>query len=365
LIYYQRRALFAAPFDVNRLELTGPAVALVDDVASHSGTALPEFDVSRSGLLVYRRSAAVGERVLAWLGASGTPERLRIKPDTYLMPRLSPDGKQLALVVDRDEQQNLWIYNLIQETMTRLTFEAERQDNPAWTPDGGFIVLRAGDEMGWVRSDGGSGKVERLHVAFGNAFPRTFSPDGKWLAYSFNDPQTTWDLWTATVERGPLRLATKKPVLKQAGTQIAPAISPDGHWLAYHSTESGRAEIYVMRFSPDQSTQGGKWQISSEGGTWPVWSSNGRELFFRSPDRRVMVAAYRAAGENFGPEKPRLWSNVPLADVGVSSSYDVGSQPGRVIGIFDAEETKPDTHLRVLLNVGDELSRRTLARGKN
>jgi predicted Ser/Thr protein kinase len=361
LVYYQRGTLFAAPLNLQRLELTGPAVALVDGVA-YNNVFGADFDMSSSGTLVYRRSAGVSNRVVSWLDSSGKTTPVLAKPGGYSTPRLSPDGKRLALSIESVEQkreENLWIYDLTRKTMMRPSFDSEPQDYPVWTPDGAFLAFRSGGTLAWVRSDG-SGKVERLPAANRDAIPWSFSPDGKWLAFAQNDPQTGAGLWTAPTERTPdaLRLAQPQPLLRQAGVQGMPAFSPDGRWVAYHSSEAGRLEVYVMPFSPRGPALTGKWVVSNEGGWWPAWSRNSRELFYLNLDRRVIAVPYIAKGDSFVVEKPRVWAERRLADVGATSSFDVAPDGKRVVALFDVEETRPETHLRVLLNVGDKLRRR-------
>jgi Tol biopolymer transport system component/predicted Ser/Thr protein kinase len=359
LVYNRRGTLFAAPMDPGRLELTGPAVPLLDGV-SYSSSGQADFDLSGSGTLVYRRGMAETNRIPSWLYSSGKIERVGPKPGNYRTPGLSPDGTRLALALDQEGPRNLWIYNLSRETMTRLTFDPDPESFPTWTPDGEFLAFRSGNMLAWTRSDG-SGKVERLATASRNATPGSFSADGKWLALSQIDPQTALDLWTVPVEQtaGGLRFGQPQPLLQQAGFQGSPAISPDGRWVAYMSDESGRFEIYVMPFSPQGSARGGKWQVSNGGGSNPIWSHSGRELFYENLDRRVQVAAYTVKGGSFLAEESRLWSGKQLADVSLSRSFDVAPDGKRVVALLDAEDAKPETSLHVLLNVGDELRRRT------
>lgn len=357
LLYYQRGTIVAAPMDINRLTLTGPAVPLVDGV-DYDRLLGAAFDASRSGTVVYRRGAAERNRNVSWLSSSGNTEPILAKPGSYDSPLLSPDGKRIALTVEQAGRQNLWIYHLARETMTQVTFDPELQNGPVWTPDGEFLMFAGGGRLSWIRADG-SGKVERREAKV-RASPWSFSPDGKWLVIFQDDPQTGFDLLVIPVERTPgaMRLGEPRPLLRMPGTQALPAFSPDGHWLAYQSDESGRFEIYVIPFSTDGSKTG-RWQISNQGGLTPRWSRDGRQLFYVGPDRRLMTAAYSAKGDSFQPEKPSVWSEKRLPGTGSRITYDVAPDGKRVMALFDAEEIKPETHLRVMLNVGDELLRRT------
>src|SRR6202022_4157356 len=146
--------------------------------------------------------------------------------------------------------------------------------------------------------------------------------DGKRLAFYEALPGTGFDIWTVSVESDGAGLHAGKPelFLKTSSDQRHSSFSPDGRWLAYASDESGAYQVYVRAF-PDK---GGKWQISNNGGVYPVFSRNGRELFFRSEDNRIMVAAYTGKGDSFAADKPRVWSEKRIADTGLGGiNYDV------------------------------------------
>jgi len=101
--------------------------------------------------------------------------------------------------------------------------------------------------------------------------------------------------------------------------------------------------------------------VSNGGGLGPIWSRNGRELFYRGLDSRVQVAAYTVKGDSFVAGKPRFWSEKQMADIGLSPSFDVAPDGKRVLALVAAGDAKPETILRVLLNVDSELRRRAPA----
>jgi len=358
VVYYQGETLFAAPIDVDRLELTGPAVPLVYDVSAWEDRA--DFDLSTSGTLVYRHRS-VTNTLPSWLYSSGKIEPVLTKPGNYTSPRLSPDGRRVALSLIEHGRQSLWVYDLTRETWNRLTSEDEPEWLPTWTADGEFIAFRSGNTLAWIRSDG-SGKVERLAGVSPNAGPWSFSADGKWLAFWPLQPGS--DLWIAPVERTPgaLRLGQPQLLLQQAGSKGAPAISPDGRWLAYTSSASGRFEVYVTPFSPRNREPGRKCLVSNAGGYGPVWSHSGRELFYGNSDGRVSVAAYAVKGDSFVAGKPRFWADRQMADSASPSGFDVAPDGKRVLVLIPAEDAKRETILHVMLNVDSELRRRTPAR---
>jgi WD40 repeat protein len=348
--------------DLDRLELTGPASPLIERVADDHFRGA-DFDVSASGTLVYRRSASILNRAVVWLDSSGVRGRVWTGTGAYTSPRLSPDGKRLALAFEND----IWIYDLSHEKMTQLTFGSLGRCCPVWSPNGDYVAFSSSG-LAWVRSDG-SGSVQRQPEASGTfAVPFSFSPDGKWLAFHRNELQTGYDLSAAPVDRagGAMRLGRAQPLLRQAGLQTAPAISPDGRWLAYSSDdESGRMEVFVSAFAPRDSPPRGKWKVTTAGGRGPKWSRDGGEIFFRSPDNHLMAVAVNAKGNSFQMGTPRLWFAQRLADVGPYPNFDVAPDGKRIIALVDAEETKPDeTHLRVLLNIDAELRRQQLTQHK-
>ena len=289
-----------------------------------------------------------------WLDGAGKTQPLLAKADSYLYPRLSPDGTRLAVVAGAD----IWIYERQRDTMTRLTFSGAVA--PAWSPDGRYIVFRAQGGMFWTRSDG-AGKPQPLTQSKVPQTPYSFTPDGMRLAiHEIAIP--TYQLWTVPLQSDGAGLRAGKPevFLQTQFNERSPSFSPDGRWLAYASDESGAYQVYVRAF-PDK---GGKWQVSNSGGVYPVFSRNGRELFFRTEDNRIMVAAYTGGGDLFVADKPRVWSEKRIADTGLNGiNYDVASDGKRIAALMpvEAPETeKAQNHIIFLLDF-DELGRRVPA----
>ena len=353
LIYLSKGTLFAVPFDPGTLELHGTPSAVLEDVADgRFGSA--QFDLARDGTLAYRSGRQTAEDLVTvqWLDAAGKTEPLLVKPGHYQWPRVSPDGQRLAL----KEGTDIVVYDPRRDTITRLEATAAAL-GPTWSPDGRYIVYQG---IRYVRSDG-AGKPQQLFPELGfSTDPFSFAPDGKRLAYQMNNPRQndlSYDIWTTSIEHNAAGLHAGKPekFLQSPADEFNPAFSPDGRWLAYLSSESGKFEVWVRAF-PDT---GGKWQISNAGGGTSVWSRNGRELFFRGEDNRIMVATYTATGDSFARDKPRPWSDKPLADIVAAGipTFDLAPDGKRVAALMPVE-TPGQSHVTFLLNFGDELQRK-------
>jgi Tol biopolymer transport system component len=359
LLYVSKGALYAAPMDVKRMELTGPAVQVVDEVAGDSRYGFAPVDVALNGTLAYVREKGIVRQTLVWLDGTGRIKPLRAVARNYLTLAFAPDGKRLAVVMNVDGNFDVWVCEWKRDVMTRLTFASGVDYAPVWTPDGKHLVIASERHGGvpnlyWTRADG-AGEAVRLTESKSRQNPMSFSPDGKRLAFQEESSQTQWDLWTLPleeVESDHPKPGKPEPFLVTQYNEGHPMISPDGRWLAYGSDESGSDEVYVRRF-PEA---GGKLQISTSGGRCPVWSKKGQELFYGS-DQGIVAVNYTTRGEGFVASKPRLWAE--KKDLG---SFDLSpdSQQFAVVQEVESKEKSP-IHVTFLLNFFDELRRKVPA----
>jgi serine/threonine-protein kinase len=361
LVYIHQGTLSGVGFDLDRLQVRGTPVPVLDDVASDPTSAAAQFDFSQTGAFVYLTgSGTIQNRRLAWLDSAGDVQPLPAAPGPYLTPRLSPDGSRVALMGSAAAPQDLWVYDWQRDRMTRLTFSGHNSRFPAWSPDGKHIAFAAATgEVGWVRADGAGGEQRLLQTA-GMSLPFSFSPDGRRLAFYQFSSKTGFDIWTVSLDLSdPDHPKAGKPELF-LGTEASernPSLSPDGRWMAYESDESVNYEIYVRPF-PSGSA---KWQVSTGGGTYAFWSRDGRQLFYETPDNRIMVADCVAKGDSLDVGTPRLWSPRRIAPVNPYVNFSLHPDGKRFLVFPTVEgsgESASGAHATFLLNFTDELKRR-------
>jgi serine/threonine-protein kinase len=368
LVYYRAGTIMAVPFDTARLEVHGtPAPAIEGVMSATANTGAAQFSFSSMGSLVYVPGGPQSEvqTTLVWVNRKGTEQPLPAPPHAYANPRVSPDGRQVALDIAEAGKQDIWLYDLLRDTLTRLTFEGSNAF-PIWTPDGKRVAYRSqgagGYNISWRPADG-SGAEERLTtVDAASQTPAAFSPDGRTLVYHEQgpSPKTGYDLWMLPLqgERKP------QPFLQTPFNERNARLSPDGRWLAYVSDESGRFEVYVRPFPGP----GGKWQISTEGAAEVTWSAKGNELFYRtgSPREKMMVVDIQTQ-PSFSAGKPRQLFEGPYASNAVggslSADYAIASDGQRFLMLKPKEQQQQTalTQINVVQNWFEELKRRVPA----
>jgi eukaryotic-like serine/threonine-protein kinase len=307
--------LYAVPFNPDRLEVAGEPVRLVDGVGNAA--------ISDSGTLVYipdTQVTVVSGVTLVWVDREGKEEPLGAPPNSYAFPRISPDGTRVAFNIF-GENRDIWTWDLIRKTMTRLTFDKSADISPIWTPDSKRIFFasnREGKACPYWKAADGTGEEEKLGSNLDLiSLPYGISNDGKLLLIAENN-SGNWQIGVLSLEGNRIR----KPLLNSPGQGAAfPSLSPNNKWLAYAFGESDRPEIYVCSF-PDVSK--GKLKISSNGGTSPLWSPDGRELFYLSEDDMAVTAVAVNTGEVFSAEIPKkLFSRSPYLNSGPGVPWDI------------------------------------------
>jgi serine/threonine-protein kinase len=321
--------LIAAPFDHDKLEVTGSPIGLLEGLGVEANGFAVNLGLSQNGTLVYTTGTSTGFRRPIWVSRDGSesPVDPAWQPQGILANiSLSPDARSLAVDVAQNGVNSVWIKQLPTGPYSRLTFGDSGNMRPTWSPDGRSVVyLTNVSNIGGapiMRRADGTGSPRMLltpRPAWGQAFT---TRDGRWLVLrrSIFEPGRG-DIFA--VRMGDTTLV---PLVTSPALEGDAAVSPDGRWLAYASDESGTTEIYVRPF-PDAGSA--RWQVSAAGGGDPVWSRTGRELFYIS-SQNEMMSVQVAPGAAFAISPPkRLFSTTPYTPVGPVPSFDVspdGSQ---------------------------------------
>ena len=288
LVYAFADVLFALPFDVDRLELSGGPVPIVQSVrraippAVNTGAAFYSF--SDGGTLVYvPGSGTAGDLTnLSFLDREGNAEISSAPQRDYNYPRFSPDDTRIAVEITGDNDGvNIWVYEIETNILNQLTFDGG--ERPLWSPDGTELTFLNDGALWTVPSDfsGTPGLLPGTEAA-GNAGPGSWSPDGAILLFRS-------DAGIHASQRegaGAAAAETAEVIVPQpAGVVIRhPEFSPDGTWFVYTSNEVGTLELYAKPYPVEV---GARQRITTETGSAPVWVRNGGELIFQPDNNRL------------------------------------------------------------------------------
>ena len=358
LLFVREGTLMAQAFDATSLVLSGEPVPLVQGVlnfAQEAGpTAYLACSASNEGTLVYR-TGDPGITQLTWFDRNGKPGGVVWEPGYYGEPSFSPDGKKLLVGKSINGlQRDLYMFDLERGAATRLTFDPAPDDSSIFSPDGSRIVFSSsrGTNMKlYTKMANGSGNDELFYDAPGFAFADDWSKDGKYIIFEMDGgPQNKSDLWIMPIDGD----RTPFPYLQTQFSETHSRFSPDGKWVAYSSDESGRAEIYVQSFP----VSGGKWQISAGGGDQVQWRSDGKELFYIAPDRKLMAVTINA-GANFeiGKPEPLFQTHLTISGIVDDRNNYIPTPDGQRFLVNELTESQNTQPMTVVLNWSSELKK--------
>jgi Tol biopolymer transport system component len=351
LLFLRNQSLMAAPFDIERLEVTGPAIPVVENIRRDASRFVPQMTISDTGTLAYAvASSELDKATLVWVDRQGQIEILDETPRDYRFNRLrlSPDGRQIATQVTVEgAKPQVYLFDIARHMLVQFTTEG-MNTNPEWSPDGkriAFLSERDGGSGLYCKYVDGSGPAKLL--TSGSCFPCSWSYDGKFLACMSQNPGTVDDIWILSLDSD----SEPQPFLNTKSWEDNPRFSPDGRWIAYASSESGQYEVYVRQYPEG----GRKIRISGEGGACPVWAPDGSELFYS--DGTEMMAAAVTYEPDFSVGKPQPLFDITNFSVGgnFGPGYDV-TPDGRRFVILKRSE-KPEVELVVVQNWFEELKR--------
>jgi serine/threonine-protein kinase len=338
LLFFRDGVIFAAPFDAARLQVTGPAVAVLKDIGLDQYGA-PSLSISAAGSLAYT-PASHATRRLVWVSRQGVEQPITDVTRRYRNPRLSPDGQRIMVEVTGE----LWIQDLTRSTFTLLTKGGTLGNSFAvWTPGGQEVLFRTLTGIRRLNTASGASQVIPSTGLF--AMPTSVSPDGHTLVYIGQTTETAGDVNALSLQGEP----HPRPVVQTTGYDGGGWFSPDGRWLAYVSNESGQFEVYLRSYpEPDH-----KEPVSTDGGTHPRWSPNGKELFYRSGNR--MMAVDVSTTPRLTLSRPRVLFEQRYVFGGQTvANFDVSPDGQRFVMVKDDSASG---RINLVLNWFEELKR--------
>lgn len=350
----ESRYVAAAAFDLDSMEIVGKrGTPVLRDVFIHPVSYLAQFDVAADGTLAYlpnrlRRSEVV------WVDPQGNVEPVGLPPRDYGEPRLSPDGRKIAVAIDEGARQDIWLYDLERDSLSRLTLNGSAH-SPLWRPGGEELVIAAGRDrfVNLQAVDAGGGGVQEL-LSRAEAFecPTSFSEDGSIMTWSVLDLQhASYNVavGTPSLEGNPI------PYFDSPLWEAWPAISPDGQWVAFVSDRTGEGEVYLAPYPGPGSIV----QVSNRGGAEPLWSHEGDELYYREGEAMMSVSVDLEGAPEIGIPQLLFEGNFRAAEMGFSHAYDVGPD-GRFLMIRSidgpGQEGEGVQNIHIVLNWFEELN---------
>jgi Tol biopolymer transport system component len=359
LTFVRGTTLFAMPFDLSRLEVTGGEVPVVEDVSVIGPSGTADYSVSASGVLAYFSSPGSSGTTLAWADRTGQTKVLPGQSrQAWGTGRLSPDGRLVANGISNERSgRDIWTFDVERGTLTRLSFGGPNDTNdfPIWTPDGRRVfyngVVEGKHGLYSVPADA-SAKPTLLLSTESSPTPRSITPDGRTLVYVEAGPDKRPRLLVLPIPIDGQPGQPRPLHTDAAGAETDAQVSPDGRWIAYESTESGGIEVYVQPFPGP----GPKTRISLDGGSTPRWSKDGRELFYWA---RVPIAKLIAVDVVTSPEF-RAGAPRELFQQPSTTTWDI--TPDRNRFLVELSARSGGSTLAIVTNWFEELRRRAPAR---
>ncbi len=345
LVYALGGVVLAVPMDLRRLEVIGGAVSIVEGVrrAVENITGAAQFAVANNGTLIYVPgpvSMTVAQSDLAFIDRTGGVQPLKLPPGFYLHPRVSPNGRHIAVTSDDGKEANVWIHDLERPSSMRQLTVGGKNRFPVWSADSARVAFQSDREgdlgIFWQRADG-SGTAERLTTAGQSVshVPESWSSKNEQLLFGVTEGASV-SLWTFVLkDKKATQVADVRSTLP-----LNAALSPDGQWLVYTATETpgpaaepGAQRMFVEPFP----VTGTKYPLARS--IHPVWSHDGREIMSQPQGGRWAVQAITT--------QPSFAAGplVPLSRGGAVTTGPPGRRnqdimaDGRFLGVVDGGQT--------------------------
>ena len=345
LLFMREHALFAVRFDPAGLRVLGTPVPVLEDVSATFTHGLAGYAVSSNGTLVwFKESEGRVPRRVVWADRTGAEQDALPEPGMWAEPRISPDGRWIALT-RIDPGWQLWLFDLQRRFLAQLTRSDGVSFDAVWMPDSKSIIHSVETPVYDLhRSPIDGSPAETLRVSTNDKFPSSVSRDGRTLVYA--DDSSGGRLLLAPISGGALTVFDAR----SSGQRNAD-FSPDGRWLAYEEEGANRrAEVYVRAIDG----KGGRHQVSNDGGGQPRWTRGGREIVYRQGDALLSTSFNLATGEAGTPQL--LFRKRDMRGAGEESShgYDVTPDGSRFLLVTPVIQSGA-AQTRVVINWAESL----------
>ena len=340
--------LEAQAFDPGAGGPTGRVITIASGI-SITGAGDAQFDASRGGTVVY---VPEEPRSLVLVDRTGAAQLATDERHSFHIPRFSPDGHKLSFDFVNADGRDVWLLDLGQKTLTRVTFQHDDYD-ATWMPDGRALsyTSQRNGRFGIYRvSPGSMTPPDSLLDSPALNFTGEWLPDASALVTVAVDLHKGSNQDIAIVRnggRGPI-----EPLVATSFRENYPAVSHDGRWVAFVSDESGRDEVYVRSLNAG----GVSVQVSQGGGDEPVWAHSGRELFYRGTVNGVpqLMSASVSTTPSFAVTGRRaLFAISDYVQSTPHSNYDVSPDDKT----FAMVRRNPTTRIVILQNLPEVVRR--------
>jgi serine/threonine-protein kinase len=356
LIYWRLSSLFAEPFDLGKLEVTGTSVPLLEKVNGDPTTGMADYTVSENGTLAYiPGNAGVNNEILTKVDIHGVMTPFPASAQSYLEPRVSPDGTRIAVTIQSGNETDIWIYDIARKTMSKFTFGGVNR-TPAWSPNGKRIAYYTddgGNHSVVVRQADGSGTSDIIAKGPGRLYIDAWSKDGSVLVLDAPGTARAGLRASGGMNLFILPLAgdhTLKPFFETQFDVYEASLSPDGRWIAYTSNESAIYQVYIRPFP----SGGGRWSVSSEECSGAHWAPDGKALYYYTPGR-LMSVSIRTTPE-FSVGKPQIvLANYRQKQVDSGLMFDIFPDGHSFVVLQSKDDEENLRGIHIILNWFDEI----------
>lgn len=341
--------MLAAPFSLDKFKITKSPITILTDIDGEPGSGISNYSVSNSGNLVYLKGNRVKDLKLVLNDRNDLTSPILLENREYNTPRISPDGKKLAILVGKEQSSNIWLYDFKIKTINKFTFDGSI-NSLVWAPNrkGLYYMSNKNGKEGLKYKSLLGNSTEILIDDRQNELRQitSISNDGKYICFAGVGGTSDGIIQI-------LNLKTKKIIIKKSNNNdYNGIISPNNKYLVYQTNETGTFEIFVTTFP----NLNGKWQVSRNGGSYPIWTKNGNELIYTTPTNKLLsVPVNTNNGFTIGKPKELLDISGNFFPNNARNNYDITPDGKNFVFIKSSNNIAKQNTLNIILNWEKEL----------